>query len=132
MPPTSAQQRAGRRVPQPRRAVLAGRREAGAVRAEVEGPDVLGVAFTDRRQPARRRVQDREPGPVALLPGGREAGAVRAHGGPERSSGQRASRATDAPAGLVEQVKDPLSRPDGDPEPQPRLRGGDPVWVPGT
>ena len=58
--------------------------------------------------------------------------AIRADRGPERSSSQRPSSATDAAAGFVEQVNDARFQPDRDPEPQPRFRGGDPERVPGT
>src|SRR4029077_15345683 len=95
---------------------------------EGEGPDVIAVAFTDRRQSARHRVEDREPSPVALLPRRRAGGAVVAHGGPGLF-GLRVFRATDAPAGLVVQVKGPCPGPDRDPKPQPRLHGGHRVWV---
>ncbi len=113
MPPTRGEQGAGGRVPQARALVFADRGKAGAVRAEGQTPDQAVVAVADRRRPAGRRVAQVEPPPIALGLDPRDPGAVRAEG--EQGHGSLGDvRATEEPAGLVEQVEVPAV-PDGDP-----------------
>ena len=128
MPPAGGQQRAGGRVPQARRPVLAARGEPRAVRAEGEGPDVRrggrrrppSACRTSRRTP--RAASARRPAsgtPAACRPGSRRRGhgpvavgtSTRQRTWPASSSRSKAVSSTHAATRSPRRVCATLTRP---------------------
>src|SRR5262249_11545483 len=78
-PPARSQERAGGRVPQLRRLVLAGRGKLLSVRAEGERPDVVAMGLAFGHQLAGSRIEHRQSPLLAFDPANRHPRAVWAH-----------------------------------------------------
>ncbi len=118
VPPASGQQRAGGRVPQPRRPILAARGEARAVRAEGVSPDAVAVAVANRRLLAGSRVKHRDLPPRRPPARARQPCAVRAHDdgsgltlGPGLSTRQRTCPASSSKSKAVSSTHAATRRP---------------------
>ena len=101
------------------RAVRSSPPEARRVPSGLKANDqrFVAVAFTDAVSLPDVASHNREPRPRRHCSGATPAGAVRAHGDPRPVLSGKV-HATDAPAGLVEQLEGPRRATTSDPKPQ--------------